>query len=79
MENYEKEFGEILRIIKVNSDIFFHIKIYEDITFDRHCHAYIVKNKINDIIYKYNDLSIKTRWLFVKIKNTHFILTRYGL
>ena len=80
MENSEKEFGEILKIINVKDELFFHVKIFEEITFDEHYHAYIVHPKGNDNKFiKYSDLPAISPCLSVKNHNTHFFSTRYGL
>ena len=79
VESSEKEFGAILKIINVK-DLFFHVKIFEEITFDEHYHAYIVHPKGNDNKFiKYSDLPAITPCLSVKNHNTHFVSTRYGL
>ena len=80
MVNSEKEFGEILKIINVKDELFFHMKIFEEITFDEHYHANIVHPKGNDNKFiKYSNLPAISPCLSVKNHNTHFVSTRYGL
>ena len=79
-EQSEEEFGEIIKIIEVNGDIFFHLKIYEEIVFDDHCHAYIVNLKSKEKKFiKYMELLVVTPCLSMKKNYVHNISTRYGL
>lgn len=49
LANIEKEFGKIVKIIKLNNSIVFRLQIFEEITFDEHVHAYIVKQCTNTV------------------------------
>ena len=43
IQNSEAEFGEVLKIIWVNDELFFYLNIFEEVTFDDHYHGYIIK------------------------------------
>lgn len=76
----EKEFGEILKIIKVNNEVIFHLNIFNEITFDDHVHAYIVNSKpVSKQFISYNNLPLIAPCLSVVINGTHYVATRYGL
>ena len=79
MQKSETEFGEIMKIFRHDNITYFYMKIYEQITFDNHCHAYTVKCKNIYKLFKYEDLPVIAPCLSVKVKNDHFIATRYVL
>ena len=79
MRQSETEFGEIIKILKINNVIYFYTKIYEEVTFDYSYHAYNVHNKNVYKLCKYEELPVIAPCLSIKIKNNHFIATRYVL
>lgn len=79
LQETEKQFGKILKVIKIENDIFFHLAIYEEVTFDEHVHSYIVEQKKEAAFFKLSDLPIIAPCLYIKKNNTHFICTRYAL
>ncbi|OXU19437.1 hypothetical protein TSAR_011763 [Trichomalopsis sarcophagae] len=56
MQNVEVEFGEILKIIWVDDELFFYVNVFEEVTFDEHYHAYVVEKCDKKIIIKQKDL-----------------------
>ena len=66
IEESEKQFGEIIKIIKVNNDIYFHINIFQEITFDEHYHAYVVENSKKTEYLKLSELPLVCPCLLIK-------------
>lgn len=80
LSQIEKEFGKITKIIKVKEEVFFEVSIFQEITFDCHYHAYIVKQNDNETkLFKPADLPLISPVLFVQKDRTQFIATRYRL
>ena len=52
----EIKFGEIVKILKVNNVISFHMQLYEQVTFDYHYHAYTTNSMNLCKLYKYEEL-----------------------
>ena len=75
----EMKFGEIIKILKVNHVIYFHMKSYEQVTFDYHYHAYTINSMNLCKLYKYEELPKIAPCLSMKMNKTHFIATRYTL
>lgn len=75
----ETEFGEIVEIVNVNNVIYFYMKMYVQVTFDYHYHAYTVNSRNLRKLFKYEDLPVIAPCLSIKLKDTHFIATRYAL
>lgn len=80
MDEMEKEFGETIEIFVENDGIYFYMKIYCEITFDDHCHAYIVSRKNCEFKkFKQTDLPVIAPCLSVKLNDNHFIASKYIL
>ena len=75
----EIQFGKIEQIVSIDSEVFFYVQIFEEITFDNHVHAYIVYCKGMNILVKFNDLPKISPGLYVKRQNDEFIAFRYKL
>ena len=74
----EVEFGRILKILKVKDNILLHFKIFREITFDDHFHAFIVNLNCNETkLLNYNDLPNIAPALSIQKNDTHFIALRY--
>ena len=80
MKKSEIEFGEIIKIVKVNDDIYFHMKVFKEITFDNYWHAFIVHQENNETKYT-NQKNVPNiaPCLSIKRQNGHFVARRYGL
>lgn len=80
MEESEIEFGEIVKIIKINDDAYFQINVFDEIIFDDHFHSYHVKKRVNEVrIVKYADLLIIAPCISIKKRKTHFVSPKYVL
>ena len=79
MQESEQQFGEVIKIIKVNDDIYFHINIFQEITFDEHYHAYIVENSKKTEYMKLSELPLVCPCLSIKKRTCHYIISHYGL
>lgn len=75
----EIEFGKIIKIFEINDSVYFHLKLYDEITFDEHSHAYIVCETSNEKLLNYDNLPNAEPCLYVKRGETHFIASRYYL
>ena len=74
------EFGEILKIIRINDEIYFHLKVLEESIFDDHYHAYVIEDTHKFKLLKYEDIKCICTALSVKtIMNTmQFYVTVYS-
>lgn len=75
----EVEFGEILDIVFLDNKIYFYVIFYEEVTFDFHFHAYIVKFIGKKILVKHEDLPRIAQALPVCMNKTKYVVTQYGL
>lgn len=58
MQDSEINFGKILDIVVLNNEIYFDVKIVEEITFDDHYHAYIARTTKTCKLVKHADLPV---------------------
>ena len=80
MKESEVEFGTILKILRMKDNIFFIFKIFREITFDDHVHAFIVNQNSNETkLVNHNDLPNIAPALPVQKNNTLFIALQYKL
>lgn len=79
MQASETEFGKIEKIIGVNNEIYFYFEVFEEITFDAHYHAYLVKPKNELKFLNSESLPNIAPCLSVETKNEHFIVAPYLL
>lgn len=82
VSNFQKseiEFGQIEKISKVEEKLVFHLKIFEEIIFDSHVHAYIVQSTNKTECVNPDNLPKITPCLSVTKKNVHYIATQYKL
>lgn len=78
IEKSEVEFGEIENIIYVDNEIYFYFKIFEEIIYDNHVQAYLVKSTENKLI-GYVDLPYMDSVQSIVKKDFHFIVTKHRL
>ena len=80
MSKIEMEFGKIVKIAKIESEIFFYLQFYEEITFDDHFYSYTVKKKHNKTQwFNYKNLPNVPPCLYVKNNKNNFVSTRFNL
>ena len=78
LDNIEKTFGEIVKIIKIDNTIFFYLNEFEEHTFSKHLHSYILKpESTGEVLKKFEDLPKEHPCISV-IKDMHYVITRYG-
>lgn len=75
----EKEFGQILNIIKIDEKIIFETLPFEESFFDDHIHAYVVEKKKEKKYCEYGDIPVKFPCVGIAKNNRYFIATRYSL
>lgn len=79
LANSEAEFGKIQDIILWQGEVYFYFEIFEEITFDFHAYAYIVRKLNRKTLMMQKNLPILAPLLSVKKKNTHFLAAKYRL
>ena len=80
ISKYEKEFGEILTIIKIYNEVFFYVKIYIEKDFDEDCFAYSVgKKKAKNELFNYKDLPDVPPCLTVIKNNVRYVSVKHIL
>ena len=80
MSKIEMEFGKIVKIAKIESELFFYLQFYEEITFDDHFYSYTVKKKHNKTQwFNYKNLPNVPPCLYVKNNKNNFVSTRFNL
>jgi len=76
----EKEFGKLLKIIKIGDEIYFELEIYHEISFDDHYHAFVVDwNGSDNKIIKFSDIPKVAPCFSVDSNNIRYIITKYIL
>ena len=57
-EDLQLQFGEIIDIINLDNQIFFYIKVYDEMFFDEHYHVYVVEEKNENRLVEFKTLPV---------------------
>ena len=80
MQDSEKEFGQIVKIMEIDNQIHFYTKIYNEVVFHDHYHAYnVTHNKKDFQVRLYNDLPLIAPCLSIVKNGVRYVATRYVL
>lgn len=80
LSQHEKEFGKITKLMKIENEIFLLVKLYDEIIFNEHYHAYVIQQKSEEEkLFNYKDLPNVPPCLSVLRRNVQFVVTRYVL
>lgn len=76
----EKIFGEIVEIHRQQNSVEFLLRLYEEVTFDNHVHAYILQDlKQDNIIRNFEDLPPFPPCFTIKKDDVVYCITQYRL
>lgn len=76
----EKEFGQITKIVKLEDQLYFDLNIHEELTFSKHYHAFIVeRNATNTRRLKPNELPNYPSCFSMVTEVGRFIIVKYRL
>ena len=77
MQDSEKEFGLLVKNMEIDNQIHFYMKIYNEVVFHDHYHAYhVVHNKKDFQVRLYNDLPPIAPCLSIVKNGVCYVATR---
>ncbi|KAJ8675020.1 hypothetical protein QAD02_010806 [Eretmocerus hayati] len=79
LEESEAEFGEIVKIISVESDLLFEFRTVKEVSFDSHVHGYVVRKTKAKKLVNLKELPDIAHVHYVEQKETGYIIPRYIL
>lgn len=78
-DELDVEFGKIINIVCLNSEVYFEIEVFEETCFDEHFYAFIVKSCNTNRFIKFSELPDINPLHAVVQKNDIYLVAKYGL